>query len=93
MFLAGLLGVRVGLALRGARRGPESDVLTVIGPSTLLATPALAHLASEALGLERSDARVHAVLSFVVGAVLAFFTDSVTKYLPRAATSKSSSEG
>jgi hypothetical protein len=50
-------------------------------------------LASEALGLERSDARVHAVLSFVVGAVLAFFTDSVTKYLPRAATSKSSSQG
>lgn len=79
---AGLLGVLIGLSLRRARSTRGAQPAMAVGTSTLIATPALGRMVGDLLHLDRSNRRAHAAISFVVGAMLAFFADEIARYLP-----------
>lgn len=91
--VAGLAGVLIGLSLGGTRSGRRAEPFRAIGAPTVFATPALARVAGDALGIDRRDGRDQAVLSFVVGAVLALFADEVTRFLPSVGAAKRQGQG
>lgn len=84
VILAGLAGIAFGQLMRRIRAGDASpeDRYAAIGASTLVATPALARIAGDALDVDRSNTGAQAALSFVVGAVLTAFADEIGRFLP-----------
>lgn len=87
VIVAGLAGVVVGQMLKGHRRTdmtPETARFTAIGASTVVATPRLARLAGDAVGLDRQNLAAQVGLAFLIGAILTFFAEEIGRYLPGA---------
>jgi hypothetical protein len=83
--VAGLLGVVTGQWLRSlARRSSESqrDEFSAIDMSTLAATPALARIAGEMIGLEDKGLAGRTALAFGTGAVLTLLADVIGRHMP-----------
>ena len=83
--VAGLLGVVTGQWLRSLaakRSGSVDDEFEGIDIPTLTATPALAYMAGEVIGLDDEALASRAAVTFGTGAALAFFADVIGRRLP-----------
>lgn len=85
VIVAGLLGVVTGQWLRSLVRRPSEpgrDEFPSIDMSTLAATPALAHMAGEVIGLDDESIAGRAALAFGTGAVLTLLADVIGRRMP-----------
>ncbi len=83
--VASLLGVILGQVLRGKTTSEsqrETDAFPTIGMPTLAATPGLAHIAGEVIGVDDDNLRSQAVLAFATGVTLTYFADVIGQRLP-----------
>jgi hypothetical protein len=83
--VAGLLGVVTGQWLRSLaakRSEPTQEDFGGLDIPTLTATPALAYVAGEVIGIDEEALPARAVVTFGTGAALAFFADHIGRRLP-----------
>jgi|GEM_PF-5029997 hypothetical protein len=97
VILAGLLGVVVGQVLRERIRSGKitaEDAFSGIDVQTVQATPALAAIAIETLGVDDDEnIMLQAAFSFATGAVLTLAADTIGKRLPGVLPAGDAAEG